>query len=83
MGNVNKLMNAASIGDLSTVMKWIEKKKVNVNAQNGNGLTALMVAVYYNHLPVMMYLMKMGCDVNITDKVSLSDQCVSFQDIIN
>jgi ankyrin repeat protein len=74
MGNVNKLMNAASVGDLSTVMKLIEKKKVNINAQNNNGLTALMVAVYYNHLPVMMYLMKMGCDVNITDKVSLSDQ---------
>ncbi len=65
-------MDAASVGSLGTVMKLIEKKKVNVDARNKDGLTALMVAVYYGHLPVMMYLMKMSCDVNLSDNVSLS-----------
>ncbi|MHA7877960.1 MAG: ankyrin repeat domain-containing protein [Bacteroidota bacterium] len=63
------LYEAACSGDLEGIKYLIEGKKVNVNAPNSNGVTALHIAAGYGHLNVIRYLIDTkALDPNIKDQ---------------
>lgn len=61
------LMLAMSLGDFSTVQLLVESAKVDVNVQNGEGLTALMVAAVRNKPAFINYLIERGASVDLED----------------
>lgn len=61
------LMLAMSLGDFSTVQLLVESAKVDVNVQNGEGLTALMVAAVRNKPAFINYLIERGARVDLED----------------
>lgn len=68
---VEKLMFAASNGDLDTIKYWI-KSGENINITKKNGSTALMFAVTKGHLEIVKYLTENGANLNIENKLGLS-----------
>lgn len=57
----------AVTGDIENA-EILLKKGANINAQNSNGATALMIAVYNNDINMVKMLMQYGPNVNIQDK---------------
>jgi len=60
------LRGSALNGDTETVKKMLEKK-VNVNALDPDGRSALMLASFNGHLEIVRELIKTGADVNMQD----------------
>jgi len=67
-GTEKKLFKAAEKGDLKKVKMYIEKKKVNINAQEKDGDTALHEAAEEGHVEVVRYLLRKDADKTIKNK---------------
>ena len=61
-----QLFQAAERGDTETIFSLINEIK-NINAQDSNGRTALMIAVYNNDVDTVKALIDRGADINIQD----------------
>ena len=59
-----QLIQAAKDGNLPVVQALLEKGD-NVNADDGHGITALMVASWNGHTEIVKSLLEKGADVNI------------------
>mmetsp|Transcript_14979 Transcript_14979/g.22534 ORF Transcript_14979/g.22534 Transcript_14979/m.22534 type:complete len:111 (-) Transcript_14979:109-441(-) len=62
------LMSACSKGQLTVAKLLINTPGVDLNAQDSDGMTALMLAARIGALEVTGVLMTAGCDRNLTDK---------------
>jgi hypothetical protein len=62
----HQLLDAAEKGDLALVQSLLEKG-ADVNAKNGSGATALMLAAGQGHQNVVRLLLDKGADVNAKD----------------
>ncbi len=58
-----KLINAAREGDLDAVKHAI-RRGADVNARSLTGMTAMMLAAYWNHPDIVEFLIRKGGDVN-------------------
>lgn len=61
------LHSAAKMGDVSAMEKFVQKGQ-RVNEQNAQGITPLGVAVGFNKLEAVKYLLEHGADVTLVDK---------------
>lgn len=61
------LHDAAKVGDVEALKKFIEKGD-KVNQQDARGITPLGVAVGFNRLQAVEFLLQNGADVTLTDK---------------
>ena len=59
-----QMLNAAAKGDLAGV-KYLLDNGGRVNAQDGEGRTALMEASYYDHADVVLLLLNRGADLSL------------------
>jgi len=62
----NQLINSVSEGDIDTVQELLSKK-VNVNAQDKEGKTALMIASMEGFHDIVDLLLDRKANVNIKD----------------
>ncbi|KAL3758964.1 hypothetical protein ACHAWU_003035 [Discostella pseudostelligera] len=62
------LLQLCAIGNLSSVIEYINKSFPNVNFQDYDRRTALHVAASEGHLPVVKYLIAQGAKINRTDR---------------
>lgn len=69
-GVKHDLITASSIGDLRLVQTLLQEKKVEPNATNSGGWTAVMYAAHYGHYNVIRMLVDHGCDVNLREWTS-------------
>ena len=58
-------MEASYEGHLKVIKYFIENGKVNVNAKDDDGWTALMRASWRGYSEIVKYLVKNGSDINI------------------
>lgn len=65
------LMVAASMGRKSAVETLINNY-AEMDRLDSYGWSALMLAVYYNHIEVVRFLCECGCDVNLTSSQGMS-----------
>jgi ankyrin repeat protein len=65
----NELMIFAFLGDLQKVKNILKSKnsKIDINAKNDKGETALIIASKNAHLEIIKYLIKNGADINLKD----------------
>lgn len=68
---MDTLFQAAEQNNNKGVQQLIEEG-VDVNAQDGEGRTALMIATYGNHVDLAKQLIDAGADVNIRDNMKNS-----------
>ncbi len=61
------LMKYAELGRFSRLKEFIENYHINLNLQNQNGETALILAAKHNHNRVVEYLIECGADCEICD----------------
>lgn len=54
-------------GDIELLIKAIEKKGLDVHATNYNRRTLLHVAVIWNNLSIVQYLLTKNVDINAVD----------------
>lgn len=66
-----QLLNAANNGDIEAI-KQLLKDGENVNVQDSNGRTPLMIATYRNDIKTATVLIQAGADVNIQDHIKNS-----------
>lgn len=66
-----KLLEAVRSGNLTTVVTLVEQG-VSVDAENQNGVTALMFATKFQHAAIVSYLIEQGADVNKKAKNGLT-----------
>lgn len=62
------IRSAAAEGDLQSVTQLVKVDPKLVNAADDKGLTPLIIAAAWGHLPVVTYLLNNGADVNLADK---------------
>jgi len=67
-----KLLGAAYSGNLSTVVKYVEKHHVDVNQQDERGETALHKAAWAGSVTVVKYLIKRGAKIDAQDKFGIT-----------
>lgn len=58
------LIQAAATGDIDTVINII-KRGVNINAFGSDEVTALYIAAYWGHLPVVCILVEAGANIEL------------------
>jgi len=63
-----RLMEAASNGNLEQVKKFI-RSGTNINAQDAQGITALIFAAMAGNLDVVKVLIASGADTQVKDKL--------------
>ncbi|WDV08483.1 ankyrin repeat domain-containing protein [Lysinibacillus irui] len=63
-----ELLKAAEKGDIEVLRKVLEQK-VDINAQDANKRTALMIATYNQDVEAAKLLIEAGADVNIQDSM--------------
>ncbi|XP_078435331.1 ankyrin repeat family protein / regulator of chromosome condensation (RCC1) family protein [Wolffia australiana] len=56
-----------SLSDLDSAIYQLKKSGVNINAKNASGLTALHIATWRNHLPIVKRLLSAGADPDVRD----------------
>lgn len=93
-GQILTLHDAAKLGDVAALKSMLEGG-IDVNAEDGRGVTALGVAVGFNRLPAVKALLEAGADVHKRDlkgntvlfyaagKFTGLLQCVSYAFSIN
>ena len=70
----NQLIAACKAGNLVKVKPLVEVKKAGktrsafINQQDDHGQSALLMAILFNHTPVVEFLLNNGADPNQTDK---------------
>ena len=68
--DIDKLMSAVKDGNLDKVKSMLDggffRRKVNVNAVDHEGRTALMEASWMDHVNIVKALLERGADVNAT-----------------
>jgi hypothetical protein len=62
------LFFAAQNDDSQTIKELIEKEKVNINARNGDGKTALSIAASFGANKALIQLLSYGPDINLPNK---------------
>lgn len=62
------LFDAAQNDDPQTIKELIEKEKVNINARNESGKTALSIAASFGANKALIQLLNYGCDINLPNK---------------
>lgn len=65
--NSSKFLDYVQNGNILKAEEFI-KNGVDINVQNSNGATALMIAVYNNNVDMVKMIMKYNPNVNIQDK---------------
>ena len=63
--------NAIRQGDLEVVREQLEKKPELARNKDQRGSTPLILAAYYNHGPVVAYLLEKGAPVDEKDGSSI------------
>lgn len=63
--NENLLLDASDKGDLESVKVLVELAKIDVNAKDNSGSTALSQASKHDYLEVVQYLVAQGADVTL------------------
>ncbi|MGE8078541.1 ankyrin repeat domain-containing protein [Peribacillus loiseleuriae] len=63
-----QLLQATERGETGSIRKLI-KEGANINAQDSNRRTAIMIATYYNDVEAAKILIDAGADVNIQDNL--------------
>lgn len=58
------LYEAASIGDLNSVMQHLTNQPSSIHSYSSDGFTPLGLACYFGHLEIVKYLVNHGADVN-------------------
>nr|WP_299454833.1 ankyrin repeat domain-containing protein [uncultured Microscilla sp.] len=67
MDNNHLFIEAVRSGNLSTVKQHLSKYPEAVNQKNAQGFTPLILAAYYDQLPVVAYLIEQGADISAVD----------------
>jgi len=57
---------AASEGKIASI-RFLLDKRVDINAQDANGCTSLLIAAQHNHATCVIFLVKNGADVTLCD----------------
>ena len=70
INNTAKYFNACSEGDLETIKDLINTTKVNVDATNSDGQTALIIAAHHGYLDIVKFLDKNGADKTIKSSLN-------------
>ena len=58
---------AASTGNLLIVKHIVSISRDCIDLRDHSGCSALMIAVQYNHLPIVLFLINSKCDLTIKD----------------
>ncbi|GBG63269.1 hypothetical protein CBR_g37355 [Chara braunii] len=61
------LTRSGSLSEVVVALAGLRRNGGNVNARNGLGVTALHLAVWRNHVPIIRHLLGAGADPNIRD----------------
>ena len=81
------LMYAILYGYTPIIDELLETKKIDIDAQDGNGFTALMKAVYFNQPETVTKLLLAGADVSLTNEAGVTAlkiaEANNFSDIKN
>lgn len=67
VGISDQLLQAVEQEDLDTVKKLITEENIDLNIQDAEGRTPLMIATYNNDVAMAKVLIEAGADVNIQD----------------
>lgn len=67
VGISDQLLQAVEQEDLDTVKKLITEENINLNIQDAEGRTPLMIATYNNDVAMAKVFIEAGADVNIQD----------------
>jgi ankyrin repeat protein len=57
---------AASDGKIHAIKYYVDHR-LDINAQDANGCTPVMIATQYNQIPTVIYLLKSGADITLKD----------------
>ena len=76
------LIDFCTLGSLEG-MKFAIQNNANVNAQNNNGDTPLILAVRYNNPKLVVYLLSIGADQSIKNKYKSDARAVAMQNKYN
>ncbi|CAI0381065.1 unnamed protein product [Linum tenue] len=68
---------AIRAGDLQALKRLTEKADVDLDEQDGNGFTALMVAAAAGHLDAFKLLLRAGADVKLRNKNGETAMCLA------
>lgn len=66
---------AASDGKISSIRFLLDKRQ-NINAQDGNGCTPVVIATQHNHAACVAFLVKNGADMTLSDSNGEHYLCV-------
>ena len=72
---VESIHDAAKVGDVQVIMRFIDSDKKLIDSKDGRGITPLGVAVGFNRLDAIKTLLASGASPNLTD--SQGDDCFS------
>ena len=67
MENSATFFNAIRSGDLAPLSKMIEETPVLLNAKDQRGSTPLILATYYNHEEIAIFLIEKGANIDAID----------------
>jgi ankyrin repeat protein len=64
---IDLLYDAARRGEVAIIRQLLQDPQLDINAQNGKGHSALILATYDNHLDAARLLIERGADLNLQD----------------
>ena len=73
---VENIHDAAKVGDVQVIMRFIDSDKKLIDSKDGRGITPLGVAVGFNRLEAIKTLLASGASPNLTDSQG-DDGCLS------
>jgi len=76
-----QLLIAVEQSNLSAVKDLLKIKDININIQDKEGQTPLMLAIKRNHQPIIIELINHGADLNIQDKDGKTALMLAIMDI--
>lgn len=74
------LMHAVASNALESVKLLLQNKKIDIDAADCNGQTALIIAAYYGYIDILKLLIKVGANVNYS---SLLGEIALHESILN
>src|ERR1044071_9366797 len=64
---IDLLYDAARRGDVADIEQLLQDPQLDINAQNGKGHSALILATYDDHIDAARVLIDRGADLNLQD----------------